>query len=85
MKKRVYKKAVMPQVMPPQVGNGFWDWVKGAANTVKDGLQKSKIISTVAPLLLPGPAGAAVGTVARNVGLGKMKKQKGKGKKLIKY
>lgn len=50
-------------------GNGFLDWIKGAANTVNKGLKNSKIISTLAPVL-PIPYASQIGNIARNVGYG---------------
>jgi hypothetical protein len=39
-----------------------------AGRAVNDGLKKTKIVSTLAPVVLPGPKGAALGAVARAAG-----------------
>lgn len=65
-------------------GAGFLDWIKGAANTINDGLKKSKIISTVAGVA-PIPYGGTVSSIARNLGYGKKKQKGGKKRNLIKY
>lgn len=46
------------------IGRGI---VKGA-KAVNEGLKKTKIVSTLAPAVLPGPKGAALGAVARAAG-----------------
>lgn len=76
MKKKKVSGGAMykPQVVRPTMqGDGFFDWIKGAANTVNDALKKSKVISTVAPFVAPG-VGSVVGNVARNLGYGKRQK-----------
>lgn len=73
----------MPKRQRKMKGAGFFDWIKGAANTINDGLKKSKIISTVAGLA-PIPYGSAVSTVAKNLGYGR-KQKGGKRPKLIKH
>jgi hypothetical protein len=58
------------------IGRGI---VKGA-KAVNEGLKKTKIVSTLAPAVLPGPKGAALGAVARAAGYkagGKVKRAKG--------
>lgn len=53
--------------------------VKGA-KAVNEGLKKTKIVSTLAPIVLPGPKGAALGAVARTAGYKKGGKVQGKKK-----
>jgi hypothetical protein len=55
------------------VGRGI---VKGAS-AINEGLKKTKIVSTLAPVLLPGPKGMALGAVARAGGYKKGGKVKG--------
>lgn len=65
------------------VGRGI---VKGAS-AINEGLKKTKIVSTLAPVLLPGPKGMALGAVARAGGYkkgGKVKKAMKKGGRVAK-
>jgi len=59
-----------------QDGTGFWSWLKGAANTVNDGLKSTKLISSVAGLPFFGARGQVVSAAARQLGYGKKKKRK---------
>jgi hypothetical protein len=40
---------------------GFMDFIRSVGSGINKGLQATKIASTLAPVLLPGPAGAVAG------------------------
>jgi len=49
---------------------GFFDFLKDAGNAINEGLKRSKIISTLAPIV-PIPYGGAIGKIAGNLGYNK--------------
>ena len=53
-----------------QRGDGLWDWIKGAAGTVWNGLKSTKALSTIAGMT-PHPYAKAGAVGLRAVGLGK--------------
>ena len=72
-------------------GNGVWDWIKGAANTVYNKAIKpaynfakdTKALSTIAGLI-PHSGAKVVSAGLRAVGLGRGKGKKGCGRQIVK-